>query len=158
MKCPYCGSADSKVVDSRPVDDGSAIRRRRECEKCGRRITTYEEIEHPPIFVIKKNFTRELFDRDKVMRGIVRACQKRPVGVEDMERIVRGLEAKLAGSQEREVTTTFIGEEIMDALRKLDDVAYVRFASVYREFKDIQSFYEELAGLSNKGLGKEEKK
>ncbi len=158
MKCPYCGSIDSKVVDSRPVDDGLVIRRRRECEACGRRITTYEKIEHSPIYVIKKNLTRELFDREKVLRGIVRACQKRPVGVDDMEKIVADLESKLQSGQEREVTTTFIGEEIMRALRDLDDVAYVRFASVYREFKDVQSFYEELANLGGKAAREEDAK
>lgn len=147
MKCPYCGCVDSKVVDSRPTEDGSVIRRRRECVECGQRMTTYEKIEETPIMVIKKNSEREQYNRNKVMGGIIRACEKRPISVSDMEKIVDDLEAKIQSSLEKEVSTSFIGEEVMAGLRKLDDVAYVRFASVYREFKDAQSFYEELRQL-----------
>ncbi|MDO4753697.1 MAG: transcriptional regulator NrdR [Bacillota bacterium] len=147
MKCPYCGCIDSKVVDSRPNDDGTVIRRRRECTECGQRMTTYEKIEEIPIMVIKKNSTREQYDRKKVMGGILRACEKRPISMSDIEKLVDGIEAKIQASMEKEVSTSFIGEEIMSGLRKLDHVAYVRFASVYREFKDVKSFYEELRQL-----------
>lgn len=150
MRCPYCGSLDSKVVDSRPTEDGSVIRRRRECTACCQRMTTYEKIEETPIMVIKKNAAREQYNRNKVMGGIIRACEKRPISVADMERIVDALELKIQSSLEKEVSTTFIGEQVMEGLRSLDDVAYVRFASVYREFKDVQSFYEELRRLENK--------
>lgn len=149
MKCPYCGCMDSKVVDSRPNEDGTVIRRRRECTECGQRMTTYEKIEEIPIMVIKKNSTREQYDRKKIMGGILRACEKRPISVSDIEKLIDGIEAKIQASMEKEVSTSFIGEEIMAGLRKLDDVAYVRFASVYREFKDVKNFYEELQQLDN---------
>lgn len=140
---------DSKVVDSRPNEDGTVIRRRRECTECGQRMTTYEKIEEIPIMVIKKNSTREQYDRKKIMGGILRACEKRPISVSDIEKLIDGIEAKIQASMEKEVSTSFIGEEIMAGLRKLDDVAYVRFASVYREFKDVKNFYEELQQLDN---------
>lgn len=140
---------DSKVVDSRPNEDGTVIRRRRECTECGQRMTTYEKIEEIPIMVIKKNATREQYDRKKIMGGILRACEKRPISVSDIEKLIDGIEAKIQASMEKEVSTSFIGEEIMAGLRKLDDVAYVRFASVYREFKDVKNFYEELQQLDN---------
>lgn len=140
---------DSKVVDSRPNEDGTVIRRRRECTECGQRMTTYEKIEEIPIMVIKKNATREQYDRKKIMGGILRACEKRPISVSDIEKLIDGIEAKIQASMEKEVSTSFIGEEIMVGLRKLDDVAYVRFASVYREFKDVKNFYEELQQLDN---------
>lgn len=147
MKCPFCGCVDSKVVDSRPTEDGTVIRRRRECTQCGQRMTTYEKIEEIPIMVVKKNATRELYNRKKVMNGILRACEKRPISVAEIEKIVTDLEAKIQSEMEKEVTASFIGEEIMSALKRIDHVAYVRFASVYREFKDVKSFYEELRHL-----------
>lgn len=147
MKCPYCGCMESKVVDSRPNEDGTVIRRRRECTRCGQRMTTYEKIEEIPIMVIKKNATREQYDRKKIMGGILRACEKRPISVADIEKLIDGIEAKIQASMEKEVSTGFIGEEIMAGLKTLDHIAYVRFASVYREFKDVRNFYEELRRL-----------
>ena len=143
MKCPYCGFSESKVVDSRPADEGS-IRRRRECLQCERRFTTYETVESLPMVVIKKDGSRQTFDRSKVLRGIQRSCEKRPVPVADMERMALEIEQELQNKLEREISTELVGEMVMDKLKKADEVAYVRFASVYRQFKDINSFMHEL--------------
>lgn len=147
MRCPYCENIDTKVVDSRPTDEGRAIRRRRLCEACGKRFTTYEKLEENIIMVIKKNGQRESFDRNKILNGIVKACEKRPVSIATMEGIVDNIERGLNNMMEKEVESTFIGELIMDELKKVDDVAYVRFASVYREFKDADTFIKELEKL-----------
>ena len=149
MKCPYCGYAESKVVDSRPTEDGEKIRRRRECMQCSKRFTTFEEIETIPLIVVKKDHTREQFSKEKIIRGLMKACEKRPVSVEDMERVASEIENKLCNNMEKEVTTTYIGDLVMEKLKKLDDVAYVRYASVHRQFKDINSLYEEVAKLLN---------
>lgn len=147
MKCIYCGYEESKVIDSRPSEEGESIRRRRECLKCGRRFTTYEKIEHLPLIVIKKNNERHPFDRQKIMNGLLRACEKRPVSVATLESIVNDIECKIYNSLEREVTSTKIGELVMQHLKDTDEVAYVRFASVYRQFKDINTFRDELNRL-----------
>lgn len=146
MKCPACGCPDSKVVDSRPIEEGNSIRRRRECLGCQKRFTTFEIIETVQIFVTKKNGTKELFDRNKLLTGLLKACQKRPVNAEE---IVNEIEAELQNSLSNEITTVEIGELVMDKLKKVDEVAYVRFASVYREFKDIDTFLRELKQLQN---------
>ena len=148
MKCPYCGFSESKVVDSRPADEGS-IRRRRECLQCERRFTTYETVESMPMVVIKKDGSRQTFDRSKVLRGIQRSCEKRPVPVADMERMALEIEQELQNKLEREISTELVGEMVMDKLKKADEVAYVRFASVYRQFKDINTFMSELNKLLN---------
>ncbi|MDD7512355.1 MAG: transcriptional regulator NrdR [Clostridiales bacterium] len=153
MRCPYCENIDTKVVDSRPTDEGRAIRRRRLCEACGKRFTTYEKLEENIIMVIKKNGQRESFDRNKILNGIVKACEKRPVPMATMEEIVANIERGLNNMMEKEVESTFIGELIMDELKKVDDVAYVRFASVYREFKDADTFIKELEKLLKKDAG-----
>lgn len=150
MRCPYCENIDTKVVDSRPTDEGRAIRRRRLCEACGKRFTTYEKLEENIIMVIKKNGQRESFDRNKILNGIVKACEKRPVSMATMEGIVDNIERGLNNMMEKEVESTFIGELIMDELKRVDDVAYVRFASVYREFKDADTFIKELEKLLKK--------
>ncbi len=147
MKCPYCETQDSKVLDSRPTEEGTAIRRRRECLACKRRFTTYEKIEGVPIMVIKKDKGREPFDREKLMRGIVKACEKRPVSVEIMENMVSTIENIIQNSLDREITSTRIGDLVMEQLKGIDEVAYVRFASVYRQFKDINTFMQELRKL-----------
>ncbi len=147
MKCPYCGFEESKVIDSRPADEGERIRRRRECLKCGKRFTTHEVIETVPIVVVKRDKSREVFDRAKLTAGILRACEKRPVSVEQIEKMVDAIEAQLQSSLDREVTSMTIGELTMDQLKNVDEVAYVRFASVYRQFKDINTFMEELNKL-----------
>ena len=147
MRCPYCGYKESKVVDSRPADEGSSIRRRRECLQCEKRFTTYETVESLPMVVIKKDGSRQSFDRSKVLRGIQRSCEKRPVPVADMERMALEIEQELQNSLEREVSTEVIGEKVMEKLKKADEVAYVRFASVYRQFKDINTFMSELNKL-----------
>jgi len=147
MKCPYCGYEESKVIDSRPTDEGERIRRRRECLKCGKRFTTYEVIENVPLIVVKKDRSREAFDRGKLMRGLLRACEKRPVTLEQVERMVDEIESQLQNSLEREVTSTKIGEYAMEKLKAVDEVAYVRFASVYRQFRDINTFMDELNKL-----------
>ena len=148
MKCPYCGFSESKVVDSRPADEGS-IRRRRECLQCERRFTTYETVESLPMVVIKKDGSRQTFDRSKVLRGIQRSCEKRPVPVADLERMALEIEQELQNKLEREISTELVGEMVMDKLKKADEVAYVRFASVYRQFKDINTFMSELNKLLN---------
>ena len=153
MRCPYCENIDTKVVDSRPTDEGRAIRRRRLCEACGKRFTTYEKLEENIIMVIKKNGQRESFDRNKILNGIVKACEKRPVSMATMEGIVDNIERGLNNMMEKEVESTFIGELIMDELKKVDDVAYVRFASVYREFKDADTFIKELEKLLKRDVG-----
>ena len=150
MKCPFCGYAESKVIDSRPTDDGVKIRRRRECIQCQKRFTTFEAIETIPLYVIKKDNTREQFSRDKILRGLMRACEKRPVSVENMENIVDEIESTIANSLQKEITTDFIGDLVMEHLKGLDDVAYVRFASVHRQFKDINSLYDEVLKILNK--------
>ena len=147
MKCAYCGCTQSRVVDSRQSEDATTIRRRRECENCGRRFTTYERIELVPLMVVKKDQTREAFDVSKLRSGIVKACEKRPVPLERIEEMVREIEQKLNNQTENEITSKMIGELVMDGLKNLDEVAYVRFASVYRQFRDIQSFRDELNKL-----------
>ena len=148
MKCPFCGFEESKVIDSRPTDEGEKIRRRRECMSCGKRFTTYEIIESVPIVVVKKDGkSREVFDRDKLFNGMMRACEKRPVSVSDIEKAIDEIEAEIQNSLDREVTSVKIGELVMDKLKDIDEVAYVRFASVYRQFKDINTFMSELKKL-----------
>ena len=147
MRCPYCGYRDSKVIDSRPTDEGEAIRRRRECMKCEERFTTYEKVESLPIMVIKKDKTRELFDRDKLIRGITRACEKRPVSTEQIDEMAEKIENTLQNALEREVTSNDIGEKVMALLKDIDEVAYVRFASVYRQFTDATTFIAEVNKL-----------
>ena len=146
MKCIYCNCSESRVVDSRPTEDG-AIRRRRECEGCGRRFTTYEKIEMVPVLVVKKDKRREAFDAGKVRSGIIKACEKRPVSIEDIESLVRRVETSVSQQTEQEVTTDQIGLLVMEGLKELDEVAYIRFASVYRQFKDINTFMSELNKL-----------
>ena len=147
MKCPYCGFEESKVIDSRSADDGERIRRRRECLKCGKRFTTHEVIETVPIIVVKRDKSREPFNRDKLTAGILRACEKRPVSIRQIEDIVNRIETKVQSSLDREITAKQIGELTMEELKKVDEVSYVRFASVYRQFKDINTFMEELNKL-----------
>ena len=147
MKCPYCSFEESKVIDSRPTDEGERIRRRRECTSCLKRFTTYEIIESVPVIVVKKDKSREVFDRNKLFNGMLRACEKRPVSLDSIEKSVNEIEAALQNSLDREVTSVRIGEMAMDKLKDLDEVAYVRFASVYRQFKDINTFMDELAKL-----------
>ena len=149
MKCPYCGCEDSKVIDSRPTDEGERIRRRRECTKCGKRFTTYEIIETVPLIVVKKDGTRESFDRVKLFNGLLRACEKRPVPVETIEKAVTDIESQLQNSLEKEITSGKIGELAMEKLKDIDEVAYVRFASVYRQFKDVSTFVDEVTKLLN---------
>lgn len=147
MRCPFCNYTESKVIDSRPTDEGTRIRRRRECLKCAKRFTTYEIIENLPIIVVKKDKSRETFDRDKLLNGMMRACEKRPVSIQTLEKAVDDIEASIQNSLDREVTSMRIGEYAMDKLKKIDEVAYVRFASVYRQFKDITSFRDEINKL-----------
>ena len=147
MKCPYCGYQESKVVDSRHSEDGASIRRRRECLACQKRFTTYETVESLPVVVVKKDNSREPFDRNKILRGMVRACEKRPVSMADIESAVTEIEQIVQNSLEREVNTGKIGELVMERIKPLDEVAYVRFASVYRQFKDINSFMHELTKI-----------
>lgn len=149
MKCPYCSCEDSKVIDSRPTDEGERIRRRRECTRCGKRFTTYEIIETVPLIVVKKDGTRESFDRVKLFNGLLRACEKRPVPIETIESAVVDIEAQLQNSLEKEVTSQKIGELAMEKLKTIDEVAYVRFASVYRQFKDVSTFVDEVSKLLN---------
>lgn len=147
MKCPFCGHDESKVIDSRPADDGERIRRRRECLSCKKRFTTHEVIESVPIIVVKRDKSREVFDRAKLTGGILRACEKRPVSLEQIESVVDSIESSLQSSLDREVTSQSIGELAMEKLKDVDEVSYVRFASVYRSFKDINTFMEELTKL-----------
>ena len=150
MKCPYCEHDSTKVLDSRSTEDGHSIRRRRECEKCQRRFTTYEKVEAIIIMVIKKDGSREAFDGSKIANGIIKACEKRPVNRAQIEKIVSKIEKGINNTMEKEISSTFIGELIMDELKDLDQVAYVRFASVYRQFTDINTFISEIEGLINK--------
>ncbi len=147
MKCPFCGYEESKVIDSRPTDEGEKIRRRRECISCAKRFTTYEIIETVPIVVVKKDKSRQAFDRVKLFNGMLRACEKRPVSIDQIEKVVTDIETELQNSLDREVTSVHIGELVMEKLKGLDEVAYVRFASVYRQFKDINTFMDELTKL-----------
>lgn len=147
MKCPYCGFEESKVIDSRPTDEGERIRRRRECLSCQKRFTTYELIESLPIIVIKKDKSREVFDRQKLLNGLLRASEKRPVSIDTLDKVVDDIETVLHNTLDREVSSVYIGELVMEKLRDIDEVAYVRFASVYRQFKDINTFMDELSNL-----------
>lgn len=147
MRCVYCGHLESKVVDSRPTEEGSSIRRRRECLACKKRFTTYEKIDSLPLLVVKKNGDRVPYDSDKIKRGIIKACEKRPVPMHDIEELVAGIEKTIFNSLKQEITTKEIGEFVMSGLKRLDDVAYVRFASVYKEFKDVDTFMKELQAL-----------
>ena len=147
MKCPFCGFTDSKVIDSRPAEEGATIRRRRECMACQKRFTTYEIIERLPLVVVKRDGSRQSFDKVKLINGMVRACEKRPVSLQTLEKIADEIEQELQGKLEREISTVEIGEMVMKRLKEVDEVAYVRFASVYRSFKDINTFMEELSKL-----------
>jgi len=147
MKCPFCNTPDTKVIDSRPAEDNASIRRRRQCIKCGRRFTTYEKLETLPLMVVKKDNTREPYDRSKIESGIVRSCHKRPVSSRQIEDMVNDIENRIFGMEEREVPSSVIGEMVMARLKEVDQVAYVRFASVYREFKDVNTFMEEIGKL-----------
>ena len=147
MRCPYCTHPESKVVDSRPADEGTSIRRRRECLECHKRFTTYETVESLPLVVIKKDASRQTFDKTKLLSSMLRACEKRPVSLAELDRIANEIEQSLQNEMDREIPTARIGELVMDRLRGVDEVAYVRFASVYRQFKDINTFMEELQGM-----------
>ena len=147
MKCPFCGHPESKVIDSRPAEEGASIRRRRECAACKRRFTTYETVESLPLMVIKKDGSRQRFERRKLINGMIRACEKRPVPLTTLEQCADEIEQSLRNSLDQEVSTNRIGEQVMERLRQVDEVAYVRFASVYRQFKDINTFMEELSKL-----------
>jgi len=149
LKCPFCSHDESKVIDSRPIGEGQAIRRRRECISCGKRFTTYEKIEETPLMIIKKGGNRQTYDRNKLLNGIIKACEKRPVPMDTIEKIVDEVERSF--SLEKEITSEAIGEMVMNMLKNIDDVAYVRFASVYRQFKDINSFMEELKKILDEG-------
>jgi len=147
MKCPFCGHLESKVVDSRPADEGASIRRRRECLSCHKRFTTYEIVESLPLMVVKKNGSRQTFDKNKVLNGMIRACEKRPVAFDTLEQIANEIEQEMQNSLEREISTDRIGEMVMERLKEVDEVSYVRFASVYRQFKDLNTFMIELNKL-----------
>jgi len=147
MKCPFCENPDTRVIDSRPTEEGHAIRRRRECDGCSRRFTTYEKIEEMLLMVIKKDGSRETFDRSKLMGGIIKACEKRPVPISEIEKVVDEIERGLNNTMEKEIESKFIGELIMEQLKKIDEVAYVRFASVYRQFTDVNTFVREIEKL-----------
>ena len=147
MKCPFCNAADTKVIDSRPADDNSSIRRRRQCETCGKRFTTYEKLETIPLMVIKKDNSREVYDRAKIEAGVLQSCHKRPISPQQIGTLIDEIEGIIFAREEREVPTSVIGELVMDKLQILDEVAYVRFASVYREFKDVNTFMEEIGKI-----------
>lgn len=147
MKCPFCNAIDTKVIDSRPADDNSSIRRRRQCESCGKRFTTYEKLETIPLMVIKKDNSREVYDRAKIEAGVVQSCHKRPISPQQIGSLIDEIESKIFAREEREIPTSAIGELVMDKLQTLDEVAYVRFASVYREFKDVNTFMEEIGKI-----------
>lgn len=157
MKCPYCSYDESKVIDSRPTDEGERIRRRRECLGCGKRLTTYEIIETVPVVVIKRDKSREPFDRNKLLNGLLRACEKRPVSMDTLEKVVDDIETTLQNSLDREVPSSLIGTLALEKLRDIDEVAYVRFASVYRQFQDIHSFMEELSRFQTEKNERERK-
>lgn len=150
MKCPFCGEADTRVIDSRPADENASIRRRRQCDKCNKRFTTYEKVESIPLVVIKKDQTREPYDRSKIERGVFRSCHKLPISVDDMNSLVDNVEAEVFSKEVNEIPSSFIGELVMKRLEKLNAVAYVRFASIYREFKDVDTFMEELKRILDK--------
>lgn len=150
MKCPFCSEEDTKVIDSRPADEGNSIRRRRQCDRCGKRFTTYEKVEAIPLVVIKKDLTREPYDRSKIESGVFRSCHKRPVSVSRMNELVDKVEAKVFNLEVREVKSSYIGELVMELLEELDAVAYVRFASIYKEFKDVSTFMDELKKILDK--------
>ena len=150
MKCPFCGQDSTRVVDSRPADDNASIRRRRLCDECGRRFTTYEKVETIPLVVIKKDNNREQYDRSKIEAGVLRACHKRPISINQINQLVDEVETEVFNREEKEIPSTLIGEIVMDKIRKLDSVAYVRFASVYREFKDVNTFMCELKKMLDK--------
>lgn len=147
MKCPFCTASDSKVIDSRPTDEGNMIRRRRECIKCIKRFTTYEKVENISLMIIKKDKRLEPFNREKIINGLLRACEKRPITIDTLEKLVDDIETRLSNSLIREITSTEIGEMVMHLLKDIDDIAYVRFASVYRQFKDINTFIDEVKKL-----------
>ena len=149
MKCPYCGKENTRVIDSRPTDD-SSIRRRRQCDECGKRFTTYEKVETLPLIVVKKDNNREPYDREKIVAGIVRSCHKRPISMKQINDMVDDIEGQIFNMEEKEIPTTTIGSIVMDKLKDLDEVAYVRFASVYREFKDVNSFMDEIKKILKK--------
>lgn len=153
MKCPYCSYAETKVIDSRPIEDNTAIRRRRECMRCQKRFTTYEKIEDMPVMVIKKDGSRQPFDKTKILAGILKACEKRPVSIDVLRNFVDDIEKQVYGSVDKEITSSQIGEIVMEKLIRLDQVAYVRFASVYKDFKDVHSFMNELKKLMDKWEG-----
>lgn len=144
MKCPFCGEENTKVIDSRPADDNSSIRRRRQCEKCDKRFTTYEKLEAIPLVVIKKDMTREPYDRSKIERGLFRSCTKRPISIDQINQVVDSIETEIFNLEKKEVPSQYIGEVVMERLKGLDPVAYVRFASIYREFKDVNTFMDEI--------------
>ena len=150
MKCPFCGEDDTRVIDSRPADENMSIRRRRQCDKCQKRFTTYEKVEAIPLVVMKKDQTREPYDRTKIEKGVFRSCHKRPISVPQMNHLVDQVEAKVFSKEEREIPSSYIGELVMRYLEELDAVAYVRFASIYREFKDVDTFMEELKKILDK--------
>lgn len=147
MRCPYCSFHDSKVIDSRPTEDNEAVRRRRECINCEKRFTTYERVEEQSLVIIKKDSTRETYHKDKLLKGMLKACEKRPVSVEELDKAINEIETELNHLNQKEVTSRYIGDLVMQKLKKIDKVAYVRFASVYREFKDVETFYNEIENL-----------
>ena len=150
MKCPYCSATDTRVIDSRPAEDGSSIRRRRCCDECGKRFTTYEKIETIPLIVIKKDNNREQYERAKIEGGILRACYKRPISAADIQKTIEKIETEIFSREEKEIPTSVIGEIVMEKLKELDEVAYVRFASIYREFKDVNTFMSEIKKILEK--------
>ena len=150
MRCPYCGNPDTRVIDSRPADDNNSIRRRRMCDECGKRFTTYEKVETIPLIVIKKDNNREQYDRAKIEAGVLRACHKRPISANDINKLIDEVETEIFSREEKEIPSDEIGEIVMDKIKDLDDVAYVRFASVYREFKDVNTFMSELKKMLDK--------
>jgi len=150
VKCPFCGKENTKVIDSRPAEDNSSIRRRRQCDVCGKRFTTYEKVETIPLIVIKKDDNREPYDRDKIQAGIIRSCHKRPVSINQITQMVEEIETQIFNLEEKEISSSVIGEIVMDKLKEVDQVAYVRFASVYREFKDVNTFIDEIKKILDK--------
>jgi transcriptional repressor NrdR len=150
MKCPYCNATDTRVIDSRPAEDGNSIRRRRCCDECGKRFTTYEKVETIPLIVIKKDNNREQYDRSKIEGGILNACYKRPISAENIQKTIEKIETEIFSREEKEIPTSVIGEIVMEKLKELDEVAYVRFASIYREFKDVNTFMAEIKKILEK--------
>lgn len=150
MRCPYCGNTDTRVIDSRPAEDGNSIRRRRGCDECGRRFTTYEKVETIPVIVIKKDDAREQYDRSKIEKGVLRACYKLPISADKIQKTVDQIETEIFNLEYKEVPTTVIGEIVMEKLKELHEVAYVRFASIYREFKDVNTFMDEIKKILKK--------